>query len=526
MPVLRMAPQSKAVPHWPYALRAALRLTGVSAPLVRTMVTLLVVVSGCSAPELDGLRYACSTDEDCETGYLCVETKARLACQPVDATPIEVGMTAPLQGPSQGLGIEMRRGIEAAFAQMNDQGGVHGRKLVLRCLNDNYDPELAHDNMVELLDIREEVNEPDAPDKRGSDSVFAILGNVGTPTMLRTAPVATKNQVVFFAPFTGSQAYLRDGTNSPYVFNYRAGYYEEVEAMVDYLYRFRQPRVISDPPGESFRHILAFTQRDAFGDAGYQGLITAYNKIAPLPQPDSSQPEPSIARVYYEREDVASVEPAIAQTQSLLSNILDEADVDTRESVAILMVDTYQPGNKFIRAIKDWLNADVARAKQLDVLFMHVSFVGSDSLSAALVSAPETYVDIRDGASVLSYAEGVIVTQVVPYYASQAEGVKAYRQGLASSDGGAQSFTSLEGYIAAQLFMEALQRTGPHLSTVNLLDTLNHDMVEVDLGLGVPLAFTPTDHQASHTVWGTELQADGSFDVLFTWDPVGRIRAD
>lgn len=486
--------------------------------------TVLACVTGCSSPDLDGLKFACASDADCADGELCQEIKGQLACSPADETPIEVGMTAPLQGPSQGLGIEMRRGIEAAFRQVNEAGGVFGRQMTLHCMNDNYDPELAHDNMVDLLDIREEVADPDAPDKRGGDSVFAVLGNVGTPTMLRTAPIATKNEVVFFAPFTGAQSYLRDGTNSPYVFNYRAGYYEEVEAMVDFLHQFRQPRVISDPPGQSYQNLIAFTQHDSFGDAGYQGLVNAYNKIAPLPQPDSTKPDPSIARVFYEREDVESVEPAIVQTQDLLAGILAR---DTGpQSVAILMVDTYQPGNKYIRAIKDWVNADLERANGLDVLFMHVSFVGSDSLSAALVSAPESYVDIRDGATERSYAQGVLVTQVVPYYASQAEGVKQYRQALAKSDGGAESFTSLEGYIAAQLFVEGLRRTGPHLSSSALVDTFNHRMTDVDIGLGVPLAFSPTDHQASHTVWGTELQANGAFEVLFTWDPASRIRAD
>ncbi len=342
--------------------------------------------------------------------------------------------------------------------------------------------------------------------------------------MLRTAPMATKNETIFFAPFTGAQTYLRDGTNSPYVFNYRAGYYEELEAMVDYLHEFRQPRVISDPPAESYQRIIAFTQHDSYGDAGYNGLVQAYNKLAPLPQPDSSQPDPSIARVYYEREDVASVDPAITTTQTLLTTILGDGTV--RQSVAILMVDTYQPGNKYIRAIKDWVNADVTRAEGLDLLFMHVSFVGSDSLSAALISAPETYIDVRDGVTPVSYAEGVLVTQVVPYYNSQAEGVKEYRQALAESDGGTTSFTSLEGYVAAELFVEGLTRTGAHLSTQSLLDTLNHNMPTIDIGLGVPLGLSPVDHQASHTVWGSELQAGGTFDVLFTWDPVGRIQPD
>jgi hypothetical protein len=388
-------------------------------------------------------------------------------------------------------------------------------------LNDNYDPDLAYQNMLELLDVEAQVADPDEPDQRGKDGVFAILGNVGTPTMLRTAPVATKNEVVFFSPFTGSQQYLRDGTQSPYVYNYRAGYYEETEAMLDYIATHRQPRIVTDPPGDSYRNILAFTQRDSYGDAGYQGLVSAYNRFAPLPQPDSTRLDPSIARIYYEREVVSSVDPAIEDAKALLTDRLGDASVPV--SIAILMVDTYQPGNKFIRAIKDWVNEDAVRAHQLDLLFMHVSFVGSDSLAATLTSAPETYVDVRDGVTARSYAEGVLVTQVVPYYESQAEGIKRYRRDLDAYDGGVRTFTSLEGYVGANLFVEALEQTGRRLTTSKLLETLDQ-MRGVDLGIGSLLGFSSTDHQASHTVWGSFIQPDGSFEVPFLWDPKNRIQ--
>jgi ABC-type branched-subunit amino acid transport system substrate-binding protein len=367
------------------------------------------------------------------------------------------------------------------------------------------------------------VPDPDSPDVRGPNSVLALLGNVGTPTMLVTAPVANKNGVVFFAPFTGSQKYLRDGTDSPYIFNFRAGYYEETEAMVDYLASFRMPRIITS--AESYRSILAFTQKDSYGDAGYDGFVTAYNlRVAALPQPDSSAPNPSITRVTYERENVASVEPAVVQAQKYLAAQLT-ASPAAKVSVGVLMVGTYQPANKFIRAIKDWINADAARASRLDVLFMNVSFVGSDALARALTSAPESYADVTDasGQRRKSYAEGVMVTQVVPYYRSQAAGITDYRQDMARLDGGAGSFTSLEGYIAARLFVEALKLGPSAINATTLVETLNTKITDLDIGIGTLLSFSPTSHQACHTIWGTRIAADGSFTVPFTWDATHRI---
>jgi len=479
-------------------------------------------VLGCGSPSLDGTTFTCTTDADCLGGKICGVANGVPACVVPDTSPIRIGLSAPLQGPSQDLGIEMRRGIEAMFKNANDAGGIFGRSLELDAMNDNYDPATALANVEQLLDIQQVVSAPDSPDVRGPNGVLALLGNVGTPPMLVTAPVANKNGVVFFAPFTGAQKYLRDGTNSPYVFNYRAGYYEETAAMVDYMKTFRAPRVLTD--ADSYKHVLAFTQNDSYGDAGYNGFVSACNlRVAPVPQPDSTMPSPTIARVSYQREDVSSVDPAVTSAEAFLDNVLLEDGA--KISIAMLMIDTYQPGNKFIRAIKDWVNADATRATRLDLLFIHVSFVGSDSLAQALTSAPETYVDVTDatGQTKKTYADGVMVTQVVPYYQSQAPGITAYRTDIGKYDSGTYTFTSLEGYIAARLFVEALRRNGRVLDDASLTNTLNTDLVDVDVGIGTLLGFSATSHQASHTVWGSRIGGDGKFTVPFTWDPKGGI---
>ena len=483
---------------------------------------LAALAAGCGAPSLTGTTFSCASDADCTGGKICGMVNAVPACVVPNVQPIRVGLSAPLQGPSQDLGIEMRRGIEAMFKTVNDEGGMFGRHIELTSMNDNYDPDTALANVKQLLDIQQDVADPDMPDVRGHNGVLALLGNVGTPPMLKTAPLANKNGVVFFAPFTGAQKYLRDGTNSPYVFNYRAGYYEETAAMVDYMQTFRAPRIIT--AADSYKHILLFTQKDTYGDAGYNGFVNAYNtRVAPVPQPDSTLPNPTIARINYVREDVSSVDPAIASAEDFLTNVLLEPAA--KVSIGIVMIDTYQPGNKFIRAIRDWINADLARATRLDVLFLHVSFVGSDALAQALISPPETYVDGTDvsGQTRKAYADGVMVTQVVPYYHSQAPGITAYRGDIAKYDSGTYSFTSLEGYVAARLFVEALQRNGRTIDDSSLVSTLNSKISDVDIGIGTRLSFSSTSHQASHTVWGSRISADGSFTVPFAWDPNGGI---
>ena len=480
--------------------------------------------TGCSSPNLGGTTFSCQTDADCTAGHVCGVVAGMPACVAPETAAITIGLTAPLQGPSQDLGTEMRRGIEARFKAINDAGGVFGRPLQLISMNDNYDPATALANVEQMLDIQQVVPAPDQPDVRGPNSVLALLGCVGTPPMLVTAPVANKNGVVFFAPFTGAQKYLRDGTNSPYVFNYRAGYYEETAAMVDYLRNFRAPRVLT--ANDSYKHVLMFTQHDTYGDAGYNGFVNAYNtRVAPIPQPDFTMPNPSIARVNYERDDVPSAEPAVIQAEAFLTNLLATEPNNPKISVAMIMIDTYGPGNKFVREVKNWINQDVAHASKLDVLFIHVSFVGSDALSTALTATPETYVDVTDGQTARSFADGVMVTQVVPYYQSQAPGITSYRTDIGKYDSGTFSFTSLEGYISAGLFASALMKNGRTIDDATVTNTLNTQMVNIDLGIGTLLSFSSTSHQASHTVWGTRIAADGTFTVPFVWDPTNGIVA-
>ena len=117
-----------------------------------------------------------------------------------------------------------------------------------------------------------------------------------------------------------------------------------------------------------------------------------------------------------------------------------------------------------------------------------------------------------------------MVTQVVPYYDTQSVAVSEYRADMAALDGGTHTFTSLEGYVAARLFVKALELNGPSLDTESFRGTLDNSMSNVDIGIGTRLSFSSTNHQASHTVWGSVIQADGSFKVPFTWNPSERIK--
>src|SRR5678816_4820517 len=82
-----------------------------------------------------------------------------------------------------------------------------------------------------------------------------------------------------------------------------------------------------------------------------------------------------------------------------------------------------------------------------------------------------------------------------------------YREALAKhAPGERPDFVSLEGYVTGNLLVEGLRRAGTHLSTEELVNALETTR-GLDVGLGVPLSFGMSEHQASHKVWGTVLEA-------------------
>ena len=100
----------------------------------------------------------------------------------------------------------MRWGIEAAFHEANQAGGVHGRQLKIEALDTNTE---------QLIE---------------NHRVFALIGAVGMPTSRAASPLAHSAGVPFLAPFSGAQ-FLRD-LRSDNVLNFRASYYQETEEMV------------------------------------------------------------------------------------------------------------------------------------------------------------------------------------------------------------------------------------------------------------------------------------------------------
>lgn len=361
---------------------------------------------------------------------------------------VRFGMAAPFSGAAKELGRQMKLGIETAFNQVNDAGGVEGRALKLIAADDGYEPTRTANAMKQLYE---------------KDQVFGFIGNVGTPTASVSVPYALERRMLFFSPFTGA-GILRHDPPDRYVFNYRPSYAEETDAAVHYLVKLRRI-----PP----KQIAVFAQQDSYGDAGFAGVAKAYRALGIS--------DTSIVRLNYKRNTV-DVDEAINQLRLLKPSIK-----------AVVMVATYRAATKFIEKTRDLFPG---------MVYTNVSFVGSTALADEL-----TLLGPR-------FANGVIVTQVVPAVGGYSSAVLEYKNALAKYfPGEAPDYVSLEGYIAAKVLIQAMKRVGPQLDTEKLIDALE-ELHNFDLGLGAPLNFGRSEHQASHKIWGTALDETGKFQPI------------
>jgi ABC-type branched-subunit amino acid transport system substrate-binding protein len=348
-----------------------------------------------------------------------------------------LGMSTALSGPAAELGENMRAGVLAAVEEANRAGGMGGLKLELIALDDQYEPAQTVPNMRRLIE---------------QEQVVAVIGNVGTPTAVSAIPIANETKTPFYGAFTGAGV-LRKQPPDRYVVNYRASYAEETAAMVDALVGQLGLR-----PGE----VAFFTQRDAYGDAGFVGGIAALKRYGLASEHD-------VAHGRYERNTLA-VEDGLAEVM--------QADPPPR---AVIMVGAYAPCARFI---------ELARDVGVDAHFLNVSFVGAAPLAASLGER----------------GDGVIITQVVPHVDSQVPLVREYRRALTAwKTTASPTFGSLEGYIAARILIRALSEIEGEITRESVIGALE-GLGEFDLGLGVPLMLGPDRHQASHTVWPTILR--------------------
>ena len=317
------------------------------------------------------------------------------------------------------------------------------------------------------LQVEDDAFEPTrvAPAMRSlweTKQVFAFLGNVG-PSIGTASAYAVDRRALLIGAFSGAAA-LRKEPPDRYVFNYRASDAEETAAVFKYLLSVRALKP---------EQIAVLTEDDASGDAGFDGVAKVLRQLRKDPR--------STLRVTYPRNTL-DVDGAVSRIKSHPHPIR-----------AVVMVVPYRPAARFIERM---------RGVSTGLVFTNVSSVGANALAEELMqSSPDA-------------AEGVIVTQVVPPLDSELPAVTSYRAALAKLlPDERPDAVSMESWLATKVLLAGLSRAGQALDTEKLIDALE-SIRDLDLGTGSPVSLGPSEHQASHRVWGTVLDGHGQFRKL------------
>lgn len=157
--------------------------------------------------------------------------------QGVSKTEILIGTIQDLSGPLAGYGKQARNGMLLRIDEINEQGGVHGRKLRLAAEDDGYDPKKA------VLAAQKLVNQ---------DKIFIMAGHLGTAQNMAAMPVQFDKNVINFFPITAAREMYEPFHKLKYSF--AATYYDQI--------RLSLPKMIKD---KGSKKICTIYQDDDFG---------------------------------------------------------------------------------------------------------------------------------------------------------------------------------------------------------------------------------------------------------------------
>ena len=157
--------------------------------------------------------------------------------QGVSKDEIVVGSIQDLSGPLAGFGKQVRLGMMLRVDEINEQGGVNGRKLKLLVEDSGYDPKKA------VLAAQKLVNQ---------DKIFIMAGHIGTAQNLAAMPVQFEKNIVNFFPITAAREMYEPLNRLKYSF--AATYYDQMRTAL--------PKLAKD---KGAKKICTIYQDDEFG---------------------------------------------------------------------------------------------------------------------------------------------------------------------------------------------------------------------------------------------------------------------
>ena len=173
------------------------------------------------------------------------------AQQGISKDEILIGTIQDLSGPLAGYGKQARAGMQMAIEEINELGGIHGRKIKLLVEDAAYDPKKA------ILATQKLVNQ---------DKIFMMVGHIGTAQNEAAMPVQFAKEIINFFPLTAARSMYEPFHRLK--FSSLSTYFEQIHSSLPKL--IRQKNVTK---------VCSIYQDDDFGQEVLQGTEEALKAV-------------------------------------------------------------------------------------------------------------------------------------------------------------------------------------------------------------------------------------------------------
>ncbi|TCU66449.1 amino acid/amide ABC transporter substrate-binding protein (HAAT family) [Bradyrhizobium sp. R2.2-H] len=360
-------------------------------------------------------------------GCLPAVAQTKVTNEGISATEIVIGTHQDLSGPIKGWGVPVSNGMKMAVEEVNAAGGIHGRKIRLVVEDSGYDPKkavLASQKLIER------------------DKIFAMVGPMGSPTVLAAQDILLDAGVMQLFPLTAAEFTFKFDPAKPQErlkFNNLLPYVESTRAALKYMMEWK-----------NFKKPCIMHQDDEYG----KNVLDGFNQ-----QLAAMKVQPASITSY--KRGASDFSAQVAKMKS------DGCDLVVLGAVLREPIGTMSEAKK--------LGWDVTFLGATPVNVMEVPMLGKEAVEG-LYAASGFEIPYEDT------AKGKVKDWLVNY------------KKMFGTDANTQAII---GYNAVMTFAFYANKAGKDLTGQKMLDALESGEKFLDIFNSPPTKFSKTDHLAN-----------------------------
>ncbi|MEV2278264.1 ABC transporter substrate-binding protein [Nocardiopsis sp. NPDC049922] len=363
---------------------------------------------------------------------------------------VVIGSHQPLTGPAAPGYASVSQGAAAVFAYVNDQGGVHGRRIDYRVEDDAYDPARTIDVTRQLVI---------------EDEIFAMVGGLGTPTHSGVLDYLNEEGVPDVFPSSGALAW-NDTEEHPLTYGWQTDYTKEAKIQGAYI--------AENFPGQDVGYLF---QNDDIGVDAQAGL-------------DQYLGGEVVAREHYETE-VPDLGAQVAELERSGAEVVVCSCIPAFVALGLLEAASigYEP---------QWV----------------VSSIGGDTATLQGLLAEFTEGGDAEDVPADAFLEGLLITSYLPRVEDGEDAWSRFFVEVHEEygDGGPLTNTHLFGMSQAVMVAQVLRSAGEDLTRRSLVDALEAQEWRGP-GL-VPFSSSGDDHGGHQGVYVVRYGDGGEIEMV------------